>query len=196
MRTVTVTTPPDTIAPSKASLSSALPSSTTENSISIEVNGEAEATVWVNGVQKGTIDENGKLTLTLDTSGTDGTKNFSIILKDADNNASEELSVSIEKTTAQTPDTTKPVITLLGNPTITLIAGESYHDAGAMANDNKDGDISAEIQTTNPVDSNKIGTYSISYNVKDLAGNKANQVVRNSQCCSYSQCCSKYYWFT
>ncbi|MDX1703807.1 MAG: DUF5011 domain-containing protein, partial [Altererythrobacter ishigakiensis] len=38
-------------------------------------------------------------------------------------------------------DTTAPVITLLGNATVTIEVGSSYSDAGATAADNQDGDL-------------------------------------------------------
>ena len=75
------------------------PTSTSAESVSVEVNGKVGATVWVNGTNVGTIGADGKLIISLDTSGEDGTKSFSIILKDANNNASAALLISIEKTT-------------------------------------------------------------------------------------------------
>ena len=75
-------------------------------------------------------------------------------------------------------DTTKPIITLIGESTITLIEGTSYTDSGATALDNIDGDISSSIQINNPLDTNLVGTYNITYNVSDSLGNIANQVIR------------------
>jgi hypothetical protein len=80
-----------------------------------------------------------------------------------------------------TLDTTKPVITLIGNATVTLTEGSVYTDAGATASDNKDGDITSNIQVTNPVDTNSVGTYSVIYDVNDSSGNIANQVLRSVQ---------------
>jgi len=73
------------------------PTSTTADTQSVEINGEVGLSVWVNGVNKGIIDSTGKLTIVLDTSGTDGTKTFSIILKDASNNSSDVLLLNIKK---------------------------------------------------------------------------------------------------
>ncbi|RTZ67159.1 MAG: hypothetical protein DSZ29_01480 [Aquificaceae bacterium] len=75
-------------------------------------------------------------------------------------------------------DITKPIIKLLGSSHITLQQGTAYHDAGAIATDDTDGNISSVIQVNNPVDSNHIGTYLITYNVKDKANNHAIQVTR------------------
>ncbi|WP_255572887.1 reprolysin-like metallopeptidase [Hanstruepera marina] len=77
------------------------------------------------------------------------------------------------------PDTTPPVITLNGSSTIDLELGESYTELGATATDNVDGDISANIVIGgDSVDSNTVGTYVITYNVSDAAGNAATQVTR------------------
>ncbi|WP_294952323.1 immunoglobulin-like domain-containing protein [Sulfurovum sp.] len=78
-------------------------------------------------------------------------------------------------------DTVKPVITLLGSAEVHLTVGDNYTDAGATANDNKDGDITDKIQVTSNVDSNKEGNYAVTYNVSDAAGNQADEVTRAVQ---------------
>lgn len=75
-------------------------------------------------------------------------------------------------------DTTKPIITLLGSASVTVTEGGTYVDAGATATDNVDGDISSNIVTVNPVDTNTVSTYTITYNVSDSAGNQADEVAR------------------
>jgi len=79
---------------------------------------------------------------------------------------------------ASVTDKTAPVITLLGATPVTVAPGLIYTDAGATATDNVDGDITANIVTINPVNTASIGTYTVTYNVKDAAGNAATQVVR------------------
>ncbi|WP_250433720.1 reprolysin-like metallopeptidase [Hanstruepera flava] len=77
------------------------------------------------------------------------------------------------------PDTTPPVITLNGASTIDLELGEGYTELGATATDNVDGDISANIVIGgDTVDSNTVGTYLVTYNVSDVAGNNAVEVTR------------------
>ncbi|MFH1319798.1 MAG: S8 family serine peptidase [Bacteroidota bacterium] len=76
------------------------------------------------------------------------------------------------------PDTTAPVITLLGVDPVDLIIGDIYVDAGATALDDVDGDLTASIITVNPVDENVVGTYTVTYNVSDAAGNPAVEVTR------------------
>ncbi len=76
------------------------------------------------------------------------------------------------------PDITLPVITLIGPSTINLVVGDSYVDAGATANDDFDGNITDNIVTINPVDIEIEGTYIVTYNVNDIAGNSAIQITR------------------
>ncbi|MDC0505985.1 DUF5011 domain-containing protein [Candidatus Gracilibacteria bacterium] len=75
-------------------------------------------------------------------------------------------------------DDTIPVITLLGSATGSVTIGSAYSDAGATANDNIDGDITANIVTSGTVNTNSIGAYTINYDVDDAAGNTAVQVSR------------------
>jgi len=75
-------------------------------------------------------------------------------------------------------DTTAPVITLLGSATVNLEQGTAYSDSGARATDNTDGDITANITVSGFVDANAAGTYVLSYNVSDAAGNNATTVTR------------------
>ena len=70
-------------------------------------------------------------------------------------------------------DTVPPEITLIGPATVTVPLGAIYTDAGATATDNVDGDISDRIVTDNPVDTGIAGTYTVSYQVQDDAGNRA-----------------------
>jgi len=87
------------------------------------------------------------------------------------------VTVTIRTTTTGPVDTTAPVITLNGG-NVTLTVGDTYSDAGATANDNVDGDITANIQTSGSVDTTTAGTYTITYAVSDAAGNAANTVSR------------------
>ena len=80
--------------------------------------------------------------------------------------------------TVNVVDTTGPVIQLVGASTVTIEVGTAYVDAGATAVDNYDGDLTSSIITTNNVDSNTIGTYSVTYDVMDASGNQAVQESR------------------
>jgi VCBS repeat-containing protein len=75
-------------------------------------------------------------------------------------------------------DVTPPVITLKGSASVTLTVGDTYTDAGATATDALDGDLTAKIVTTNPVNTAQVGSYTVTYNVKDTSGNAATPVTR------------------
>ncbi|QAY65384.1 immunoglobulin-like domain-containing protein [Paenibacillus protaetiae] len=77
-----------------------------------------------------------------------------------------------------TIDTVKPVITLNGNSTITLVQGTAFTDPGAAASDNYDGDLTDAIVVSGTADVTEPGTYTLDYNVSDAAGNAADQVTR------------------
>jgi len=80
--------------------------------------------------------------------------------------------------TVNVADFTAPVITLLGNSTVNIELGSSYTDAGATATDNVDGTLDSSIVTSGSVNSLAAGTYVISYDVSDAAGNNAAQITR------------------
>jgi len=76
-------------------------------------------------------------------------------------------------------DTTAPLITLIGNSTINLNTGSTYTEQGASAIDNIDDDISGSVITGGDVvNTNTVGTYVVTYNVTDAAGNVAVEVIR------------------
>lgn len=75
-------------------------------------------------------------------------------------------------------DKVKPVITLVGDPEVTITKNLQYVDAGATASDNLEGNISSRIVVTNPVDTSTPGTYIVKYNVKDWNRNAADEVIR------------------
>ncbi len=79
---------------------------------------------------------------------------------------------------AGAPDTTIPVITLVGSTPLTVEVDSSYVDDGATALDNIDGDLTSSIVTVNPVDTSTLGNYTVTYDVSDAAGNDAVQVTR------------------
>ncbi len=75
-------------------------------------------------------------------------------------------------------DMVKPIISLKGEASVTVIKGKVYTDAGATASDNVDGNITSNITVNNPVNSNVLGFYTVSYHVKDAAGNVADKITR------------------
>lgn len=75
-------------------------------------------------------------------------------------------------------DTLPPTISLLGSITVTHIQSQPYTDAGASASDTTDGDLTAHIVVTGSVNTNAVGTYTLTYTVADAAGNAATSVSR------------------
>lgn len=71
-------------------------------------------------------------------------------------------------------DTTPPEITVTGPATVDVTLNGSYADQGATATDDEDGDITSLIETSNPVDVNAAGEYTVTYTVSDAAGNTAS----------------------
>jgi hypothetical protein len=72
-------------------------------------------------------------------------------------------------------DTTLPVITMAGTAQVVVSVGGTYTDLGATATDDVDGNITASIVTTgvSSVNTSTAGDYTITYTVKDDAGNEA-----------------------
>ena len=65
-----------------------------------------------------------------------------------------------------------PVITLIGDASISLTQGDTYTEQGATASDTEDGDISSAIVIAgDTVDTNTPGTYAVTYTVTDADGN-------------------------
>ena len=75
-------------------------------------------------------------------------------------------------------DAVPPVLTLSGAASVDVPARSNYVDAGATAEDNIDGDISSVIVVTAAVNTALAGTYTVTYNVSDSAGNSATQITR------------------
>ena len=77
------------------------------------------------------------------------------------------------------PDNASPVITLTGDNPQLIAVGEAYVELGATASDNRDGDLTASIVVNaSAIDSAVPGTYQVTYNVSDAAGNAATTVTR------------------
>ena len=90
--------------------------------------------------------------------------------------------------------TSDPTISLNGDSNMYIIVGSKYTDLGAKASDVCDGDITDKIVVTGGVDSNKAGTYTITYSIENSDGKKAEikrvvtvqtrSVVANGSSCS------------
>jgi len=78
---------------------------------------------------------------------------------------------SIKRIITVAPDTTAPIITIVGETTFELYLGELYIEAGASAVDEVDGEVSVSI--SGAVESDAIGSSTITYSAVDLKGNSA-----------------------
>lgn len=79
--------------------------------------------------------------------------------------------VTVTRTVIVSADTSKPLVSLIGNAHDTIYVKDSYTDLGATATDVLDGVISAGIVTTSTLDSSKIGVYTITYSSTDSRNN-------------------------
>ena len=72
-------------------------------------------------------------------------------------------------------DTESPTIHLKGNTKLYLTQGETYKEPGYEAKDNCDGDLTNKVKVSGYVNSKTIGTYTLTYIVKDNSGNETIQ---------------------
>ncbi|MES2838324.1 MAG: immunoglobulin-like domain-containing protein [Bacteroidota bacterium] len=71
-------------------------------------------------------------------------------------------------------DEEAPIITLKGDAIEKIDLGSAYTDAGVTADDNEDGDVSANVtnDATTAVDNKKAGKYTVTYKVSDEKANE------------------------
>ena len=100
-----------------------------------------------------------------------GTYTLTYDIQDSQSNAAPTVT-----RTVNVADRTAPVITLNGAATLQHEQGTTYTDLGATATDNIDGSVT--VSTTSTVNEVVPGTYSVTYNATDSAGNNATTVVR------------------
>ncbi len=103
---------------------------------------------------------------------TAGTYTITYTVSDA---AGNEATATRTVTVVLPTDTTAPVITLNGGD-VTLTVGETYTEEGATATDDRDGNVTVDINGT--VNTTTAGIYTIVYTASDLAGNQASPVTR------------------
>lgn len=175
----------DTVAPGAPVITS--PANGTGNQQSPVISGTAEpyanVQVYDSHVALGnpvTASANGGWTLTLPAPLSAGSHLFSAIATDAAGNSSTE-STAVNYTI----DTTPPLITLSGPSTISLTwGGSAFVDPGATVRDDFDTGLVATVtytlggQVKSGVDVYTAGTYTLTYNATDHAGNAAAPVTR------------------
>ena len=113
----------------------------------------------------------GDLTESIQVSGTVnvdqlGTYELRYSVSDSSGNTAEEVR------TVEVVDTTKPVITLLGDQTMYVSQSDPYQEPGAEAVDHVDGPITVNI--SGAVDMSQPGTYTLVYTAEDSSGNIAS----------------------
>lgn len=81
---------------------------------------------------------------------------------------------------AQIADNRKPIIKLIGKQEELVVVNKPYKEQGATAQDVCDGDITDKIITTGNVNTNKKGTYKITYEVTDKQNNttKVERIIK------------------
>ena len=131
----------------------------------ITLNGDLTKTICPNAEYqeegyKATDNYDGNLTKKVKVKNKDGLIYYSVV--DSSKNKTEITRQIIKE------DKTPPQITLNGKNE-TIYKGTSYQDKGASVTDNCDNNLT--IKTSGTVDTNKIGTYTITYEVTDLSGN-------------------------
>jgi hypothetical protein len=79
--------------------------------------------------------------------------------------------------TVNVVDTEKPVITLIGDDSVTVQVHSAYDELGATVSDNYDTGLVAAIDAS-AVDIDSVGSYIVEYDAVDSSGNKADQKIR------------------
>ncbi|MCM3712485.1 S-layer homology domain-containing protein [Alkalihalobacillus oceani] len=137
-------------------------------------NGAIETKKWAEGtpLAEWFLDEDNGTIFADDSFTVSKNGTFSVFARDEAGNT------SVETIEIRNIDKEKPVITLLGDETMSVVRGRSFEDPGATALDNEDGDITSSIVVTGEVDTTTAGEYILYYDVTDEAGNAAEQVTR------------------
>jgi len=193
-QSATQTTPSAEISTTNTNLDIASPTDTTPPTLTINGNNPAEIEIGVSYSDMGVVvtdnvDENlgyrvfvdGVLvpSISLDTSTTTTYTIEYNAIDNVGNTATTTREVIVGNATEEIiSDTNPPTITLIGSSTVELLLGDTYIDEGAAAFDSFEGDITSAIVAVNQVDTSAVGTYTITYNVTDTAGNQAAQITR------------------
>ena len=90
------------------------------------------------------------------------------VVKDKEGNEKEVKRKLIYK------DKTAPVITLTGGEITSTFLNEPYQELGYKAVDNCDADLTAQVIVSGTVDTASLGSYELTYEVEDKAGNKGS----------------------
>ena len=75
-------------------------------------------------------------------------------------------------------DKTKPEITIIGPTVINIKVGDEFKNPSVKAIDDVDGDISSKIKINGSVNTQKAGTYNLTYSVTDKSNNTAELTIK------------------
>ena len=121
----------------------------------------------------------GTVTATPSTISTDSVGTFTITYSASDD-ASENspIPVVLTVTVIAASDNTPPAITLTGANPQTITVGTTYSELGATCSDDTDGPITTIMIDSSSVDVTTAGSYAVTYDCADAAGNDATQLTR------------------
>ena len=150
----------------------------------ITLNGNENMVIYVNDtfVDPGVIatdDKDGDLkdkvviTGKVDTK-TAGTYKITYTVQDSSGNTSTVIRTVTVKSRSEEGT---PTINISGEQQITLEVGETFVEPKVTAKDAVDGDITNKIQKSGSVDTNAVGTYTITYTVKNTSGKTATKTI-------------------
>lgn len=94
-----------------------------------------------------------------------GTYSVTYIVEDSSGNTDSTTRAVIVQ------DTTAPVVTLIGDSSVTIQFGNIFEEEGTSATDNLDGDVTGDVVITDNIDYSSLGTYTITYTIEDSSGN-------------------------
>lgn len=166
--------------PSDGVLSPAFSASVTEYGVTVGFGVEelavtatcrhAEATISVNGAGVDSGRPSAPVGLVV------GDTEIVIVVTAEDGTSTETYTVTA--TRLEEPDTTAPSISLLGANPLGVEVHTPYVDPGFRADDPEEGDLTAAVVVGGSVDTDTLGSYTLSYDVSDGSGNAAPQVSR------------------
>ena len=106
-----------------------------------------------------------------------GSYNFTISNVTLSNINNQNIASQVEETgTITIVEPTTPLITLSGDNPITMEVGSTFTDPGATAANSCNNNISVAVNST--VNTNVVGSYTVTYTATDSSGNEATAVVR------------------
>jgi hypothetical protein len=168
VRTINVTTKPFQIVDQPQDQSAA-PGEDVTLSVTVEGGTAVPTYQWLKGATAGNLSPLSSATdatLRLEDVTAQDAGFYQVVATGADKGTDNLVSNIVEVTVTDNP----PVVTLNGANPLTLDCPEPYVEAGAMAEDDLDGDLTEGIVITGAVDTTTPDTYTVTYAVSDSGG--------------------------